>query len=77
IGLVAAVLADGISVGTALGDVGRLFAAIALTLMIILLVLVVLGGLAYLPAKLLDLRRPPDRTSAAAEELQPVTLASK
>jgi His/Glu/Gln/Arg/opine family amino acid ABC transporter permease subunit len=77
IGLVAAVLADGVSAGTALGDVGRLFAAIALTLMIILFVLVVLGGLAYIPARLLDLRRPPDRASAAAEELQPVTLASK
>jgi glutamine transport system permease protein len=77
VGIVAAVLADGVSAGTLLGDVGQLFAAIALTLMIMLSILIVLGGLAYIPAALLARRQRLGRSGAARAELQPVGLASK
>jgi hypothetical protein len=77
VGIVAAVLADGVSAGALLGDVGQLFAAIALTLMIMLSILIVLGGLAYIPATLLARRQRPGRSGAARAELQPVGLASK
>jgi glutamine transport system permease protein len=77
IGLVAAILADGISPGIALGDLGQLFAALALTLMIILFAMIVLGGIAYIPAALFGRGERRNRSRTAAEEPQPVALVSK
>jgi His/Glu/Gln/Arg/opine family amino acid ABC transporter permease subunit len=77
VGLIAAVLADGVSAGTALGDVAQLFAALALTLMIILFILVVLGGIVYIPAALLGRGVRRDRAGTATPELQPAAVVSK
>lgn len=77
VGLIAAILAGGASFGTILPHVGQLLAAIGLTLTIMLFILVLLGGIAYLPSRLLGLRRRVGRQDRQAREREPVALASK
>lgn len=77
VGLVAAILAGGASFGAILPHVGQLVAAIGLTLTIMLFVLVLLGGVAYIPSRLLGLRKRADRQDRQAREREPVALAQK
>lgn len=77
VGLAAYILADGFSFGAILPHIGQLIGAIGLTLTIMLVILVVLGGAAYLPASLFALIRRSGRIDTPAQEREPVALASK
>ncbi len=61
IGMVAGVLAAGISVGAIFGALGQWIAAVALILFIMLFVLIVLGGIISLPGGVLNLFNRPDK----------------
>lgn len=67
-GIIAGVLADGFGFNTLISKIGQWFAGIGLTLLLMLVVLVVLGGIISLPGSVLGmLRRPsqPDDTPMA------------
>ena len=61
IGMVAGVLAVGISVGAIFGALGQWIAAVALILFIMLFVLIVLGGIISLPGGVINLFNRPDK----------------
>jgi len=77
VGLGAAFVADALSPDVVPAPLGQLLAAVGLTLTIMVFVLVVLGGIAYIPFSLLGPRRRAAHQDTLAQGRDPVALASK
>lgn len=59
VGMLAGVISDGFGLATLIGKVGQWFAGVGLTLLLMLIVLVILGGIVSLPGEALRVFRKP------------------
>jgi glutamine transport system permease protein len=77
VGYLCSVLVQGLSPGAFAGNAGQVLAALGLTLTLMLFTLVVLGTVAYLPARITGLVRPREPRSLRESEAPDLALVSK